>query len=51
MTVNFIDVMDLHDSVICLSKLPSIKEVYLTGNPCESWVGCKDYLIAYVLTL
>jgi hypothetical protein len=51
MTVNFIDVMDLHDSVICLSKLPSIKEVYFTGNPCESWIGCKDYVIAHVLTL
>lgn len=37
MTVNFIDIFDLHDSVVCLSKLPSFKEIYLTGNPCEDW--------------
>ncbi len=51
MTVNFIDVLDLHDSVICLSKLPSLKEIYLTGNPCENWAGCKDYVIANVPSL
>ena len=51
MTVNFVDVGDLHESVICLSKLPCIKELYLTGNPCENWVGCKDYVIAHVQTL
>jgi protein TilB len=51
MTVNFIDVLDLHDSAMCLSKLPNLKELYLTGNPCENWPGCKDYIIANVLTL
>jgi hypothetical protein len=35
MTVNFIDVLDLKDSVTCMSKLPNLKELYLTGNPCE----------------
>lgn len=51
MTVNFIDVINLHDSVICLSKLPNLKEVYFTGNPCEDWKGCKDYVIGHVQTL
>ena len=51
MTVNFVDVMDLKDSVTCLSKLPNFKELYLTGNPCEDWKGCKDYVIANVETL
>lgn len=51
MTVNFIDVMDLKDSVTCLSKLPNFKELYMTGNPCEEWKGCKDYVIANVDTL
>jgi protein TilB len=51
MTVNFIDVMDLHESVMCLAKLPSFKEIYLTGNPCENWPGCKDYVIAHILSL
>ena len=51
MTVNFIDVFEIHDSVMCLSRLPSFKEIYLTGNPCEDWKGCKDYLIAHIPTL
>lgn len=51
MTVNFVEVTDLHDSVMCLAALPNIKELYLTGNPCESWTGCKDYVIANVTTL
>jgi hypothetical protein len=51
MTVNFVDVTDLYDSVKCLSVLPNLKEIYMTGNPCESWTGCKDYFIANVTTL
>ncbi len=51
MTVNFVDVTDLYDSVKCLSVLPNLKEIYMTGNPCESWTGCKDYFIANVPTL
>lgn len=51
MTVNFVDVTDLYDSVKCLSVLPNLKEIYMTGNPCESWNGCKDYIIANVTTL
>lgn len=47
MTVNFIDVINLHDSAVTLSKLPNFKEIYLTGNPCEDWPGCKDYIIAH----
>lgn len=34
MTVNFVDVTELYDSVKCLSALPNLKEIYLTGNPC-----------------
>lgn len=51
MTVNFIDVFEIHDSLACLGKLPSLKELYLTGNPCEEWPGCKDYAIASVPSL
>ena len=50
-TVNFIDAEDLQESVTCLSRLPNLKEIYLTGNPCEDWPGCKDYVIARVHTL
>ena len=41
----------LHESTNCLATLPCIKEIYLTGNPCEDWKGCKDYIIARVPTL
>lgn len=34
MTVNFIDLEDLEDSMINLSRCPLMKELYLTGNPC-----------------
>lgn len=51
MTVNFIEVIGLKDSVNCLSKLTNFKELYLTGNPCEEWKGCKDYVIANIDTL
>lgn len=49
--MNFIDVFELYDSVVCLSKLPNLREIYLTGNPCEEWKGCKEYVIAHVPTL
>lgn len=51
MTVNFVDVTDLEYSVRCLSTLPNLKEIYMTGNPCEAWTGCKDYIIAQCHTL
>lgn len=51
MTVNFVDVGDLYDSVKCLSKLPNIKEIYMTGNPCEDWPGCKEFILANVTNL
>ncbi len=34
MTLNFVDLEDLNLSMKNLSKVPHIREVYLTGNPC-----------------
>lgn len=34
LTVNFIDLDDLEESMINLSKLVNIRELFLTGNPC-----------------
>jgi protein TilB len=34
LTVNFVDVDVLEESVNCLAKCQSLKELYLTGNPC-----------------
>jgi protein TilB len=48
MTLNFIDIEDLSASMKNLVKCPKIKELYLTGNPCESWEGFKEYVIASI---
>jgi len=34
MTVNFIGLEELEESMVNLSRCPVIKELYLTGNPC-----------------
>jgi len=28
-----------------LSQLPSMKTLYMTGNPCTDWKGFRDYVI------
>lgn len=48
MTMNFVDIEDLKESCDCLSKCPSLRELYLTGNPCESFKYCKEYITARV---
>jgi Leucine Rich Repeat. len=35
LTCNFIDVEDLEESCYNLQKVPSLRELYLTGNPCQ----------------
>ncbi len=34
LTVNFIDLEDLEDSMVNLSRNPLIRDLYMTGNPC-----------------
>ena len=46
MTMNFVDIENLKESVDCLSKVHSLREIYLTGNPCEKFKYCKEYVIA-----
>lgn len=48
LTLNFIDIEDLEESVDNLEEVPDIQELYLTGNPLTSWPGYKDYIIARV---
>ena len=48
MTLNFIDVEDLEESIDNLEEVPDIQEVYLTGNPCTHWPGYKEYVIGRV---
>ena len=37
LTVNFVDLDNLEESLVNLSRCPQIKELYLTGNPCLDW--------------
>ena len=45
LTMNFIDIEDLKESCDCLSKVNSLREIYFTGNPCEKFKYCKQYVI------
>ncbi len=45
LTMNFVDIEDLKSSCDCLSKVPSLREIYLTGNPCEKFKFCREYVI------
>lgn len=31
--------------------MATLKDLYITGNPCEKWEGCKEYIIANLLNL
>lgn len=35
--MNFIDLEELSQSMKNLSKVPNVRELYLTGNPCEKY--------------
>ena len=45
LTMNFVDIEDLKSSCDCLSKVTSLREIYLTGNPCEKFKYCREYVI------
>ena len=45
LTMNFVDIENLKESCDCLSKVPSLREIYLTGNPCEKFKYCREYVI------
>lgn len=48
LTLNFIDIEDLEESMDNLAACEEIKELYLTGNPCTHWEGYKEYVMAKV---
>ncbi len=46
LTLNFIDFDRLEESIQHLKGLPNLKELYMTGNPCQSeWTGFSDYVV------
>ena len=50
LTLNFIDVEDLKESLENLEWCPNFTELYLTGNPCTDWPNYRQYTIAKVET-
>jgi len=45
MTLNFIDVEDLEQSVDEMEYCENLVELYFTGNPCTEWKGCRNYIL------
>lgn len=45
LTVNFIDVDGLEESVEHLRPLLHLKELFLMGNPCQDWPSHRDFVI------
>jgi protein TilB len=48
LTVNFIDVDTLEESVDHLAGLLHLRELYLMGNPCLEWEGARPFIVANV---
>ena len=48
LTLNFIDIEDLQESLEHLDWCPLLDELTLTGNPCTDWEKWKEYTIAKV---
>lgn len=46
LTVNFVDVDELEDSIAHLATRRHLKELYLMGNPAMNWPGCFNYVVA-----
>ncbi len=51
LTLNFVDIEDLEESVDNLAECEELQEVYMTGNPCTYWEGFKEYVIGRVSQL
>eukprot|EP00933_Yihiella_yeosuensis_P041003 TRINITY_DN3542_c1_g1_i1.p1 TRINITY_DN3542_c1_g1~~TRINITY_DN3542_c1_g1_i1.p1 ORF type:complete len:428 (+),score=117.05 TRINITY_DN3542_c1_g1_i1:56-1339(+) len=48
MTVNFIGVEELEESVYNMKANMTLQDLYLTGNPCQEWAGWRPYVIAHL---
>mmetsp|Transcript_89451 Transcript_89451/g.186887 ORF Transcript_89451/g.186887 Transcript_89451/m.186887 type:complete len:428 (+) Transcript_89451:399-1682(+) len=48
LTVNFVGVEELEESVHNMKGNIMLEDLYLTGNPCEDWPGCRAYLVAHL---
>lgn len=48
LTVNFVSVEDFQESIYNLKANMMLEDLYLTGNPCADWTGCRAYTIAHL---
>ena len=48
MTLNFVDLEDLEESVEEMAWCEHLADVYFTGNPCTDWANYRQYVIAKV---
>lgn len=46
LTLNFVDIEDLEESIDNLAELPDFRELYIIGNPLTDWPHFKDYIVA-----
>jgi len=46
LTVNFIDLDTLEESIAELRHNRQLRELYLMGNPCTDWDGCREFVCA-----
>ena len=51
LTVNFIDLDTLEDSVAELRHNRMLRDLYLMGNPCTDWDGCRAFVAAVLPAL
>ena len=51
MTLNFVEIEDLEESIDNLCELNDFRELYLLGNPCTDWPEWKDYVVARLVNL
>jgi len=45
MTVNFVGLEELEESMVNLSRVSSIKDLYLTGNPCTEYLFKNNFKV------
>ncbi|KAA0157371.1 hypothetical protein FNF28_06525 [Cafeteria roenbergensis] len=48
LTVNFVDLDELRASCEHMAGLRSLRDLYMTGNPCTDWKGFRPYVLAKV---
>jgi protein TilB len=51
LTVNFIDLDTFEESVAELRHNRMLREIYLMGNPCADWDGCREFVASVLPSL